>query len=310
MKILILGAGAIGGYYGGRLVQAGADVSFMVRAERANILAQNGLIIKSGLGDFSSKIKITLAGKACSDYDIIIIACKAYDLDSALDSLKSAVSNKAVIIPLLNGVKHIDKISSTYPFAECWPGLAKISTTLTTDGEIHQFDNVNQIIFGTIDGREDNRAKELVNLFRKQSVDASFSVRIKNDLWEKFTFLSTLAGITCLMRGSIDEILQVPSGKRLITQLLTECSEVSKAEGFPLEPHIFTQYLDHLVGPSFGLKSSMLRDIERAHKTEVEHILGDMLERAERLQLSAPLLAIATAHVRTFERQLANCEEN
>lgn len=305
MKILVLGAGAIGGYYGGRLVQAGADVTFMVRAPRAKVLATSGLIIKSNLGDFSSPIKIILPNEPSPSFDIILLACKAYDLDSALDSLKSVTGNKTVIIPLLNGVKHINKISDIYPFAECWPGLAKISTTLTPEGEIHQFDNVNQLIFGSIDGHQDERAKELLFFFKKQSVDAAFSNRIKNDLWDKFTFLSTLAGITCLMRGSIDEILQVPSGRDLIAQLLTECSEVSDASGFPLEPHIFTQYLDHLIGPSFGLKSSMLRDIEKSHKTEVEHILGDMLERAQKFHLSVPLLEIATAHVRTFERQLS-----
>jgi len=261
MKILVLGAGAIGGYYGGRLVQAGADVSFMVRSQRANNLIQNGLKIKSNLGDFSSPVKIVSENEHCANFDIVLVACKAFDLESALVSLKNAVGKNTAIIPLLNGVKHIDKISKTYPFAECWPGLAKISTTLTPEGEIHQFDNVNQIIFGTLNGHEDEKAAELVALFKKQAVDATFSSRIENDLWEKFTFLSTLAGITCLMRGSIDEILQVPSGQNLIAQLLTECSQVSCAEGFPLEPHIFTQYLDHLIGPSFGLKSSMLRDI-------------------------------------------------
>lgn len=305
MKILVLGAGAIGGYYGGRLVQAGADVTFMVRAPRAKVLANSGLIIKSDLGDFSSPIKIILPNEPSPNFDLILLACKAYDLDSALDSLKSAVGNKTIIIPLLNGVKHINKISDIYPDAECWPGLAKISTTLTPGGEIHQFDNVNQLIFGSINGHQDERANELLFFFKKQSVDATFSNRVMNDLWEKFTFLSTLAGITCLMRGSIDEILQVPSGQDLITQLLTECSQVSDAAGFSLEPHIFTQYLDHLIGPSFGLKSSMLRDIEKSHKTEVEHILGDMLQRAHKFHLSVPLLEIATAHVRTFELQLS-----
>lgn len=305
MKILILGAGAIGGYYGGRLVQAGADVTFMVRGERAESISKNGLRIKSAMGDFCGKVNTIPPNGATAAYDIVILTCKSYDLGSALQAIHSAVDNKTVIIPLLNGVEQLNKISEIFPFAECWGGIAKISTTLLPDGSIYQFDNVNQIVLGMIDGRLNTRADELISLFKKQAVDAALSNRILYDLWDKFTFIATMAGITCLMRGSIDEILKVPSGKELIIQLLKECSTVSEREGFALEPHIFSIYLEHLVGPSFGLKSSMLRDIEKSHRTEVEHILGDMLNRAYKHDLSTPLLEIATAHVRTYEFQLS-----
>ncbi len=306
MQILILGAGAIGGYYGGRLVQAGADVTFMVRSQRAETLSKSGLVIKSALGDFCGKVKTLQQNDKCPTYDIVFLACKSYDLHSALISIQPAVENKTAIIPILNGVEQLNIISESFPFAECWGGIAKISTTLLPDGSIHQFDNVNQFVLGTLDGHLDTRAEQLISLFRAQAVDATLSHRIKNDLWDKFTFIATMAGITCLMRGAIDQILLAPSGKELITQLLNECASVSEKEGFPLEDHVFSQYLDHLVGPSFGLKSSMLRDIEKSHRTEVEHILGDMLKKAKKHSLSTPLLEIATTHVRTFELQLNN----
>jgi len=303
MRILVLGAGGVGGYFGGRLVEAGADVTFFVRPARARVLDEKGLRIESRLGNLTTTVKTLSDPHASMPFDLVMIACKAYDLDSSLAAIVGAVGEKTAVLPLLNGVAHIDKIGVRFPHARLWGGVAQISATLTEDGVIQHFDDVNSITFGTLAGAVDERAEALLTLFRKTPANAYHSARIMQELWDKFVFLTTLAGITSLMRASIDEILATPSGGRLIAQLIDECAAVAGAVGFRLDADKFSQYRTRLTRRGFGLKASMLRDIERGSRTEGEHILGDMFARAQRFQVSAPLLEIALTHVRTYEIQ-------
>jgi 2-dehydropantoate 2-reductase len=299
MRIAVLGAGGVGGYFGGRLVEAGADATFLVREARAQILAERGLVIASELGD--ARLAVTTQIRAASPFDLVMLSCKAYDLDAALETIAGAVGPATAILPLLNGLAHLDRIAARFPQAKLFGGVAHISSTLAADGAVKHFGALNRILFGTRDGDRDARLEELHARFATTPVEARLSQNIDQELWDKFVFLATLAGITALMRASVGTILETQAGETLILRLLAECEAVARAEGHEPEPEKFDGFRAELIKRGSPLKSSMLRDIERGGRTEGEHILGDMLTRSARAGIEAPTLETALTHVRAYE---------
>ncbi len=301
MRILILGAGAVGGYFGGRLAEAGVDATFFVREPRARLLAEKGLRVESPAGDFAIQPRTISSPAALTPFDLVILTCKAYDLDEALASIRGALKPGTILLPLLNGVAHLQRIADAAPQAKVWGGVARITATLTPDGVIKHFDSFARLDFGALSGAEDAQADELAALFAKTSATAFHNRRIMCELWDKFVFLATLAGMNVLMRARICDIVATPSGERLIRQLLGECASIAKAEGYGFELEKVAQHGDSLTQRGSQMKASMLRDIEKGSRTEGEHILGDLFARATRRGLEAPLLDIALTHVRAYE---------
>ena len=308
MHILVLGAGGIGGYFGGRLVQAGAAVTFLVRERRRQQLEADGLIVQSPLGGVQARVRAVLRAEDAAPADIVLLACKAYDLDAALNSIPGALMPGTVILPLLNGVAHLGVIAERFPAVDLWGGIAHIGVTLTSDGGVRHLNDLNNLIFGPRTGGADARANAFQSLFAHTPVDARAHDNIVQPLWDKLVFLTTLAGMTCLMRANVGTILAVDGGERLILQLLDECEQIAAAEGFCPEPRQIAQYREQLTQRGSASTASMLRDIERGGPTEAEHILGDMTMRAKRHGVSAPLLAIALTHLRAHETLRAKSE--
>lgn len=305
MRILILGAGGVGGYFGARLIEAGADVTFFVREARARRLAERGLEVVSPLGDAHVAARAVSDPRALTPYDIVVLTCKAYDLDESLAQIAGVVGENTAVLPLLNGLAHLDRTAERLPQASLWGGVAHISATLTSDGVVQHFTELNEIIFGARGGAADERVAALHAAFAGTPVTAHVSDDIEQDLWDKFVFLSTLAGMTCLMRASIGTILQTPSGEDLILRFIDDCERVARAEGFPPLAEKMAAYRAELTKAGSMLKSSMLRDLERGGRTEGEHILGDMFARAMRVGIEAPVLDVALTHVRAYEIERA-----
>lgn len=305
MRVLVLGAGGIGGYFGGRLAQAGADVTFLVRDARAAQLRATGLIIESPLGEVRIPSVNVVATVRHHTADIIMLTCKAYDLGAALEAIAPAVTQGTIVLPLLNGLGHIDLIQARFPGAVVWGGLAHLGVTVTREGIVRHLNSLNSLMLGPRNGDGDGRAASFVGLFAGTPVDAQARDRIDQDLWDKFVFITTLAGMTCLMRANVGTIIDTPAGKHLILQLLAECTEVATSSGFAPQPQQLERYREQLTQVGSTSKASMLRDVENASRTECEHILGDMLARALKLKISAPLLEIAVTHMRAYERTRA-----
>ena len=303
MHILVLGAGGIGGYFGGRLVEAGADVTFLVREARAKRLEADGLVVESPLGDIRRKVRAATSAAGLGDVDVVLLSCKAYDLGTALDAVAPAVRDGTAILPLLNGVAHLDRIAARLPMAALWGGVAHISVTLSPEGGVRQFGELNGISFGPRQGGDDPRAAGMQALFAKTPVKARARAEIVQDMWDKLVFISTLAGMTCLMRASVGTILTLPAGERLIEQMLDECRRVAEAEGFEVEAQRFEPYRRNLMTAGSPLTASMLRDMERGGPTEAEHILGDVVARAARHGIATPLTEIALTHLRAYEKR-------
>ncbi|SFJ78766.1 2-dehydropantoate 2-reductase [Bradyrhizobium sp. Gha] len=301
MRVLVIGADALGGYYGACLVRAGGDVTFLVRPGRAEQLRRNGLRIVSPHGEFAVQPKIVMANELKEPFDVVLVGVKAYSLDDAMAQFAPAVGASTMVLPVLNGLKHIEALTARFGAGCVLGGLANVSAGLDADGRVVQFMTNQTIVFGETTGSLSERTLALEKLLNVPGIDVRASEAIMQDMWEKFVQLSTLAGITCLMRASIGDILAVPNGEQSIFRLFAECCTVATASGFePRAPFIeFDRKLFTTLDSP--LKASMLRDIERGSMTESEHILGDMANRARALGIETSLLDLARAHVAAYE---------
>ncbi len=301
MRVLVIGAGALGGYYGACVVRAGGDVTFLVRAKRAEQLRRDGLRVVSPHGDFAVQPKIVEANELKEPYDVVFVGVKAYSLEDAMGQFAPAVGPNTMILPILNGLKHIDALTARFGAARVLGGLANVSAGLDGDGRVVQFMANQTVVLGETKGALSDRVTALAKVLNVPGIDVRASDAIMQDMWEKFVQLSTLAGITCLMRASIGDILTVPKGEELIFRLFAEHCAIATASGFePRAPFIeFDRKL--FTTQNSPLKASMLRDIERGSVTEAEHILGDMANRGQALGIATPTLDLARAHVAAYE---------
>jgi 2-dehydropantoate 2-reductase len=301
MRILVIGAGALGGYFGAHLVRAGRDVTFMVRPHRAEQLARTGLQVTSPHGDFTVPARTVLAEDLKQPFDLILLGVKSYSLDQAMDQFAPAVGPDTAILPVLNGMGHIDRLSARFGAAPVVGGMANISAGLDAEGRISQFIPNHDLVFGEIAGGPSARIRNVAAAICDAGFDARASDSVMHDMWEKFVQLGLGAGITCLMRASIGDILAAPGGREAMFTLFDECCAVATAAGFPPRPAFieFDRKLITTVGSP--LKWSMLRDIERGSTTEGEHILGDMVARARKFGIPTPTLDLARTHVAAYE---------
>jgi 2-dehydropantoate 2-reductase len=300
MRILVLGAGATGGYFGGRLVEAGGDVTFLVRERRAAELAANGLAIRSPFGDADLRVKTLRTAAGAAPFDVVLLCCKAYDLDSAIDSIAPAVGAESAVLPLLNGLTHLDRLDARFGAGRVLGGSCAIAATLGVGGRIEQLNKVHRLVFGERDGRSSERTKAFAALLERAKFDSLHSDVIMQEMWEKFVMLASLAGMTCLMRAPVGAIVATTDGEALMGEFLAECSAVATASGHAPRAPFLARGRALLTERGSTFTASMLRDIERGGPTEGDHILGDMLRRARALGIATPLLRVAACHLEAY----------
>ena len=301
MRILVVGAGAVGGYFGGRLLQAGRDVTFLVRPRRAAELAKHGLTIRSPVGDFHRPSPPTVMQEDLAQpFDLVLLSCKAYDLDDAMASFAKAVGPTTVILPLLNGMRHIDRLAERFGAGLVLGGQCVISATLDADGAIVHLNDWHGLTFGELDGSRSPRIETIAAALRDAGFDARLSDNIRQEMWEKWVLIATTAGMTCLMRASIGDYVAA-GGADLALGLLSECASIAAAHGFPLREPALERARKTLTASGSPFKASMLRDIEAGKPVEGDQILGDLLRRAPRPD-DISLLHIAALHVKSYEQ--------
>ncbi|WP_027801603.1 2-dehydropantoate 2-reductase [Paraburkholderia dilworthii] len=304
MRILVVGAGAVGGYFGGRLAAAGQDVTFLVRAGRAERLQRDGLVIRSPRGDLTQRdVKTILAGVSAEPFDVVLLSCKAYSLDDAIDSFAPLVGESTLILPMLNGMRHIDVLTEKFGKSRVLGGQCVIAATLNADQQIVHLNEMHAVTFGELAGGVSERVQAIADAMAGANFDVTVSENILLRMWEKWVFLASLAASTCLMRGSIGDILSAPDGKRVIENLLSEARAVALHNGFTMAPDFDARATQTLFTPS-PLTASMLRDVENHSHTEADHILGDLISRggeAQKGEQALSLLRIAYSHLKTYE---------
>jgi 2-dehydropantoate 2-reductase len=301
MRLLILGAGATGGYFGGRLAEAGRDVTFLVRPGRAEQLARDGLVVTSPHGDIRRPVSTVTGDALAPDYDAVILTCKAYDLDDALAAIAPGVGPETRIVPLLNGMRHLDRLDAAFGPGRVLGGLCAIAATLTADGSVKHLNKFHLLTFGERDGTRTPFCEALGKDLTAVGFDARFSTIILQEMWEKWVMLATLAAMTCLMRAGVGAILEAAEGEALILETLDECSRIATAAGYPPRDKHLERTRAMLTERGSGLAASMLRDIEGGGRIEADHVIGDLLGRARAHGVDAPLLRVAFCHLQTYE---------
>ena len=308
MRILVLGAGAVGGYFGGRLAAVGADVTFLVRPRRAGQLARDGLVVLSPHGDLRLAVRSVTRDTVRPEYDLAVLSCKSYDLADAIESLLPAMDPGTLVVPLLHRVGHLEALDRAFGRERVPGGTCHLAGRLTDSGKIMQLTTLHRIAFGTRQGnRPDTRGRlvELEHAFSMTGVPAVLAERIETELWEKFVLLATLAGMTCLMRASGGDIMRAARGGELMLAFLDTCRRIAMAEGEPLRDEFYANTVRLLTEPGSAFTASMLRDVEAGRRTETEHVIGDMARRAQAAGIEAPLLSAAHCHLQTYEARRA-----
>ncbi len=304
MRILVVGAGAVGGYFGARLLEAGRDVTFLVRARRNEQLAKTGLVVRSKYGDIDMPAPTVTADAIKSKADLIILSCKAYDLASAMDSFQAAVGENTVIVPLLNGMQHIDALQARFGKRAVMGGQCIISAALDDDGHVIHLNEAHSLTFGELDASSSERAVAILENFSNAKFEVKLSPAMLQEMWEKWFFISVGAGITCLMRSNVGDIVAA-GATDVVIALLEECAAIATHNGFPPREAALQRCRTMFTMAGSSMAASMLRDIERGSQTEGDHVLGDLLRRSGEPTQAHSVLRIAYAHLMTYEARRA-----
>lgn len=305
MRYLVVGAGALGGYFGGRLLEAGRDATFLLRPGRAQALARTGLVIKSRFGDAAlAAPPIVLKEGLKTPFDVVVVACKAYDLAETMDAFAPAVGPETAILPLLNGLGHLDALAERFGAGHVLGGLCMISAALDAAGTVQHFNDSHALVFGELDGAASSRVAAMTADFAGAKFDARASAQMRLELWEKWVFIAAAAGITCLMRASIGDIVAA-GAVDLSERLLAECHAIAEANGFAPRPESLARFRSVLTAAGSPISASMLKDIERGAPVEADHVIGDLLRRAPAGDDPFALLRIAYLHLKAYEARRA-----
>jgi 2-dehydropantoate 2-reductase len=301
VRALIVGAGSVGGYFGGRLAAAGRDVTFLVRPRRATQLAGK-LTISSQGQETVVPVRSITTGETAGAFDVILLAVKAYQLEGAIEDFAAHVSGTSMILPVLNGMRHMDALRSRFG-ADCvLGGVARIATTLDERGRILDQANFHDLAYGEWSGERSARIVALDQFMKGAGFDARLSTDIEREMWEKWAMLASLGAVTCLMDGDIGRVARAPGGIDFVHALFREVSEVVARAWRSLSDSFKSQVLSLLTDPASTLTSSMYRDMKAGHRVEADQIIGDLVSRAAANGVAAPLLSAVLTRLKVYEQ--------
>lgn len=304
MRILVIGAGAVGGYFGGRLVDAGRDVTFLVRGRQSEAIRQRGLRILSPHGNATLYPKLISADEIAGSYDLILLCVKAYSLAEAMNGFAAAVAPDTTILPLLNGMRHLELLSGRFGDDSVIGGVCLISAEIDPEGRIAQLTDIHRLVYGERTGNDSTRIRAVNEAMQGAMFDARISGNILEEMWEKWVLLASLGAATCLLRANIGEIEAIPAGADLCRAILSECSAISTACGHPPGAAFLARTEKVLTTHGSSLTSSMYRDLVRNAPVEVDQILGDLVARGHKFDITAPLLEAACVSLRIYQARL------
>jgi 2-dehydropantoate 2-reductase len=303
VRILIVGAGSTGGYFGARLMQAGRDVTFLVRPERAAALRETGLQVVSPLGNFSVAPRLVLAGELDKPFDIVLVTVKAFGLPAAIEDFAAAVGPDTLILPVLNGMKHIDDLQARFGAERVVGGVCRVSTQLDAQGRILHLSPLHELVYGELGGSHSARVEALHAFMSDAGFDTRLSMRIVQELWNKWILLATLGGICVLARGTVGEIAASDGGADFVRAFLAEAVAVAAAADHAPSLPVVDGTLALLTTAGSPLTSSMYRDLMAGDRVEVDQVLGDLRARARRANVAAPLISAAFIQLDVYQRR-------
>ncbi|MBY0123017.1 ketopantoate reductase family protein [Bacillus sp. S/N-304-OC-R1] len=304
MRILVVGAGAVGGYFGGRLVEKGEDVTFLVRERRKQQLHLHGLNIESVHGNMNLKPQTLLFGEKAEPFDVIIFSTKAYHLNGAIDSIRPYASDQTMILPLLNGIAHIEKLIEAFGEERVIGGLCFIETTLDEDGRVLQKSTAHDLVYGERNGEKTERILKLQEALSGTNANFRLSEDIIQEMWHKYLFITTISGVTSLFRSPSGPICEQTLGLQTIKKVLNETIRIMTAIGAPLSDQVEEVQLKRVYDLGYNFKSSLQRDMEKQLPVEADHFFGYLLKQAQGYGIHAPALETVYANLKIYETSL------
>ena len=302
MRFLIIGAGALGGYYGGMLQRGGANVTFLVRPRRATQLAERGLTIRAGNDVFTTPVRAVQAGAVGGPYDLVLLVCKAYDLDAAIDDFLPALARDGAVLPFLNGVNHIAILSDRLGAGRVLGGVTLFSVVRSQEGDITvPGHGTQQTLFGELTGKRRGRCEAIHAAFTAGGLSTTISEDIVAEMWAKFSGFAGASAVSVLTRARAGEIAAAPGGAAFVAAALDEADRVASAEGYPMPTKIRDMYIRVFSQVGSDGAPSILFDVENRRPTEAEHIYGDLVRRADRRGVDVPILRAALCNLQIYE---------
>ncbi|WNV88450.1 ketopantoate reductase family protein [Umezawaea sp. Da 62-37] len=308
MKILVVGAGATGGYFGARLVQAGRDVTFLVRQGRAGVLRKRGLRIVEADGETVVEPNLVEVEGLTGTYDLILLSVKATALDAAIRDFAPAVRPGTLILPVLNGMGHIEALVERFGEGAVLGGAARVVTTLNDEGDIVRIGGPHLLTYGARSKPAPEGLAAVEEALTGVGFDAVLYDDIVEDMWAKWAFITSIGAVTCLMRGSIGEVAAVPGGVGFAEAVITEAAGIVAAAGHPIPEAALEFMRSTVTTPGSPLTSSLYRDLVAGQQVEVEALFGDLLVVAERVGVPAPLLGLTTGLLRVHQARVTGRE--
>jgi 2-dehydropantoate 2-reductase len=305
MRILVVGAGAVGGYFGARLAQAGRDVTFLVRTKRMEEIKAKGIQIVSPHGDLTLHPKAITASQITSAYDVILLGVKSYTLSTAMDDFAAGVGPETSIVPVLNGMRHIDLLAARFGTQAVLGGVCVVATEIDDEGRIRQLADIQTLTYGELDGQTTPRLRKIDETMQGAAFEAAISNHIMQDMWQKWVQLASLGAVNCLLAGNIGEIVAVPGGAELSLAAIDECSAIAAASGYPQTDAFLEKQRKDLTTQGSPMTSSMYRDYKKGAPVEVDTILGDLLKHGQKQGLETPILQAAFVKLSIYQRRLA-----
>ena len=295
MRILIVGAGATGGYFGARLAQAGRDITFLVRPARAVALRRDGLqIVSPHHGDLTIEPHLLVSGEPAAPFDAVLLAVKAYALEPAIADLAPYVGPATAIMPLLNGMAHLDALIHRFGKHSVLGGVCRIASTVDAQGRIVQLAPFQDLAYGERDGSTTPRLEALHTALSGAGFQTEASGQIMQAMWEKWILLASGGALTCLLRGNVGQIVAA-GGAPIARRALAEAASVATAAGHAPGEKFRAGAERMLTAEGSTFATSMYRDMTSGAPVESDHILADMVLRARQYGLDTPILEAAAA---------------
>lgn len=303
MKFLVVGAGAVGGYFGARLAEKGENVTFLVRKNREDQLRARGLVVHSTHGDVTLHPKTIRSGQA-GTFDVILIGTKAYHLEQVIEDIRPFVHKETVLISMLNGIEHITKLRQAFSYHSVIGGVCFIEATLSETGDIIQKGSSHRFIFGEWNGEKTERILAIEQAFANTNAQVSVVSNILQEMWHKYLFITTVSGVTTLFQQPIGPIREVPMGAELLQNLLSEIAQIMRAEQAAIAEDIERIQFARIDKMNYDMKSSMLRDMEKGLPVEGDHLQGYLLQLAHKHSLQAPTLQSIYVNLKLYEKKI------
>jgi 2-dehydropantoate 2-reductase len=292
MRIAVIGAGGVGGYFGGLLQKSGQDVAFLARGEHLRALQERGLRVRSVHGDFElSSVRATDRPDKLGQPDLVLFTVKTYDTERAAAQIRPAVGPNTAVLTFQNGVDNPERIDRVLGVGTAMGGTVHIETTIAEPGVIAQTSPMRRVALGELDGRPSERAERARDAFQAAGLEATLSDNIRKALWEKFLFIVGMSGLSTLTRSPVGIVLAVPEVREMLAQAFAETAAVAEAEGVALDPDPVGRMMAFAQNLKPSMKSSMQRDLERGRRLEVESINGTVVRLGRAHGIPTPVNA-------------------